>query len=200
MHKQRLYPPASQLPWNQYIPSRIPDGYNTIIGLSGTTGPVTATSTNVSMPFPFYFMGTTLPTGSNLSIALPGYMSLNGGTTITYTYPAIVYNIGSGTYNYYDKIISPYWSDCLPQSASGGGYYYRSDGTTPNRVFTVEWRLVGVNYGTQGPGNFQAKLYEGTGNIEFHYGATSLDRNIPTTTPRRRVTVHSSASRTWAAD
>jgi hypothetical protein len=176
--------PQSELPWNQYVPSRIPDGYQTIIGLSGTTvgiypsSGLNSASINVPLPFPFYFLGTTLPAGSNMSIAQPGYLSLNGGTTQTWTYPAIVYQIGTGTYNYYDKIISPYWSDILPSGTNltDGGVFYRTDGTTPNRVMTIEWRCTGQSYGPGNPGNFQCKLFEATGTIEFHYGPNSSDR------------------------
>src|SRR4051812_36379324 len=64
-------PPAVNLPWNNYIPSRIPDGFSSIIGLSGTTLLPNTSQTyyysayaqQVALPFDFYFLGTTYPAG-----------------------------------------------------------------------------------------------------------------------------------------
>jgi hypothetical protein len=175
-------PPEVNIPWNQYIPSRIPDGYSTIIGQSGTT--ILASNTTgswlIAMPFPFYFMGTNYPTGYYINVATAGYFSFNGSTTNTYTYPAYVQYQTSPSANFYTHVVAPYWSDIYTYGVTDAGVYYRTTGTAPNRVLTIEWRAQGVNYPGGNPGNFQAKLYEGTSNIEFHYGPNSIDRTVPT--------------------
>jgi hypothetical protein len=55
-------------------------------------------------------------------------------------------------------------------SALGNSIKYVVSGTSPNKVLTVEWINMAV-YGNTSPSlNFQAKLYEMTGMIEFIYG------------------------------
>ena len=66
--------------------------------------------------------------------------------------------------------------------------FYRIEGTSPNRVLTVEWRgyLTSSNRGT--PANtFQVRLSESTNIIEFHY--QNIISPLPTTSPTRNSTV-----------
>lgn len=48
--------------------------------------------------------------------------------------------------------------------------FYQTSGTTPNRVLTVEWENFDKWNSSTGSVNFQVKLYESTGKIEFVYG------------------------------
>src|SRR5205823_1437740 len=42
-------------------------------------------------------------------------------------------------YNLFSYVIAPYWDD-LRTDGTGGGIYTSVTGTTPNRVFNIEWR------------------------------------------------------------
>lgn len=59
---------------------------------------------------------------------------------------------------------------------------YKTSGSTGNRVFTIEWKNVGFynQYFFLGDNtdfaNFQMKLYEADGTIEYHFGPSNITR------------------------
>ncbi|HET6225025.1 MAG TPA: fibronectin type III domain-containing protein, partial [Bacteroidia bacterium] len=70
--------------------------------------------------------------------------------------------------------LAPIYADLW---TSGGGttpiascLLYKLSGTAPNRVFTAEWVNFDVYSSSSGSINFQVKIYETTGVIEFNYG------------------------------
>ena len=79
----------------------------------------------------------------------------------------------SNYYGYYNKVIFAYACNLQMSGVSNGGIYYQTTGSAPNRVLTVEWRASSV-YGS-GTGNFQIKLFEATGNIEWFYGPSTIN-------------------------
>lgn len=177
----QIYPALSKLPWNKYVCSRIPDGYTTIIGQSGTqlfSGSQTAGGSTVfswptpgNFPISFKFIGTTYPAGSTTpKVCAAGYISFNGSTSGSAN-PRLDYNTGATS-----LMIMPFWSDVQPSGVSEGGVYWRVDGVVGNRILTVEWRVQGIAAPTRNPGQFQAKLYESSGKIEYFYGSNSVDR------------------------
>ncbi len=176
----QVFPPAVQTPWNRYLATRIPDAYVPIIGKPGTTliaNSSTATSTqvfNLSLPFNFNFINTNYTAGFVMKVGANGYISF--GLSSASGVPDL--STAGAT-----QCIMPYWSDVQPLNTPEGGIYWRVDGVTPNRILTVEWRVQGVNAPVRNPGQFQAKLYEGSNKIEFFYSGNSVDRstNYPTT-------------------
>ena len=65
-------------------------------------------------------------------------------------------------------IIAPLWDDLA--TGSGGNVNYQVTGAVGSRILTVEWKQMEWNYtGTVWAVEFQAKLYEGTSQIEFIY-------------------------------
>ena len=70
-------------------------------------------------------------------------------------------------------IIAPFWTDLIFTSAKGNaaqGISYTTTGTTPNRVFTIQWHNAGWDAGaTAGSISFQIKLFETSNNIWFVY-------------------------------
>ena len=90
-----------------------------------------------------------------------------------------LFGVGGGT------LIAPLWINFVD---GNGETFYRIEGTSPNRVLTVEWRgyLTSSNHGT--PENtFQVRLSESTNIIEFHY--QNIISPLPTTSPTRNSTV-----------
>lgn len=71
------------------------------------------------------------------------------------------------------SIIAPLWDD-LAVSTTASDITYQLSGTPGSYVLTIEWRNVKWNK-TAATANaeFQVKLYQGTNNIEFIYGAMS---------------------------
>ncbi|MEZ4783084.1 MAG: hypothetical protein R3F28_03280 [Candidatus Kapaibacterium sp.] len=138
-------------------------------------------------------MRTNYPAGYRMVLSVSGWMSFSGVTydviTYNYQYYANTYYYANGSTLYYtacNKGIMPYWTDIGtsgPTSPSGG-IYYRVDGPVGDRVLTVEWRVQGGQYPAGNVGNFQARLFEKTSAIEFHYGDFSLDRTRPSPNPQ----------------
>lgn len=54
--------------------------------------------------------------------------------------------------------------------ALGNSIRYQLSGTAPNRVFTIEWINMAVYTNTTPSLNFQVKLFESTGLIQYNYG------------------------------
>jgi hypothetical protein len=177
--------------WNQYVPLRVTNVYQTIIGLAGTTrfnqGQAAdskdadntqsyaltfnaAPFVNSGGTFAFKFINASgvLTTYSTARVGSNGWIAF--GSAPTTGIPDL--GVGNGA-----QLIAPYWSDVQPRGVLEGGVYWRVDGTSPNRVLTVEWRVQGVNEPTRNPGNFQAKLYETVNKITFYYGPSTVSRS-----------------------
>ncbi len=112
--------------------------------------------TNVTLPFPFTFYGTT-------STAIR--VGNNGGLLFGVTDG----NLWAGNEDLSvatsDGLIVPFWDDIDDQT---GNVYYKTVGTAPNRRFVVEW-FNRPHYNNIGNATFELILYEGTNNIKFQY-------------------------------
>jgi hypothetical protein len=66
-------------------------------------------------------------------------------------------------------VLAPWWDDLKADGATQ--ILYKTDGTSPNKIFTVEWKNI-LTYSSVATTriNFQVMLYETTGVIEFCYG------------------------------
>ncbi len=67
------------------------------------------------------------------------------------------------------SVLAPLW-DNLSVSATATDITYKLDGTAPNRILTVEWKNVKWNNTAIANAEFQIKLYEYHGKIEYAYG------------------------------
>lgn len=136
-------------------------------------------SNTIPIGFSFNYAGTAR---TGVLISTNGFLtfntssSSNGATSSTYN----ALNSGLSTnsaLNMSPLTVAPFWDDLTCQGNSNllsglnSSIRYQTTGTSPNRVFTVEWismepiLIQGANL------NFQVKLYETSGNIEFVYGA-----------------------------
>ena len=79
-----------------------------------------------------------------------------------------------------DAIIAPLWDD-LDGRASGSKASYLTSGTSPNRIFTIEWLKWEWNYAASNEIiSFQVKLYETSNKVVFIYRPESSNPNNPT--------------------
>jgi hypothetical protein len=80
-----------------------------------------------------------------------------------------------------NSLLAVLWDDLTPVP---GLTHVRSaeSGVAPSRVFTIEWIDAAFLVGPPGPERmqFQAKLYETTGVIEFHYCSMALNGGVLT--------------------
>jgi len=77
-------------------------------------------------------------------------------------------NINNGTW----LALAPFYDDMTTGGGAdplGSSIKYLLTGTVPNRVLTVEWDAMAVYLNTTPDINFQVKIYESTGEIEYLY-------------------------------
>lgn len=77
--------------------------------------------------------------------------------------------------------LAPFYDDMTTQGGSdplGTSIKYLLSGIAPNRVLTIEWVNMAVFGNTTPALNFQVKLYETTGRIEFLYGTMITGTNV----------------------
>ncbi|MBK7182593.1 MAG: fibronectin type III domain-containing protein [Bacteroidetes bacterium] len=113
---------------------------------------------------------------SKFSVSTNGYIDFSsstadGGPSATpYGYDNAQFTgNGSGTW----LALAPFYDDMTAQGgtdALGNSIKYLVSGTAPNRVLTIEWINMAVYLNTSPSLNFQVKLYETTGAIDFIYG------------------------------
>lgn len=67
-------------------------------------------------------------------------------------------------------VLAPWWDDLLVDGSAQVSYL--TEGSAPNRVFTVEWKdVLSYSSGATARLSFQVKLFESSNTIEFHYGS-----------------------------
>ncbi|MFO0385781.1 MAG: GEVED domain-containing protein, partial [Flavobacteriales bacterium] len=132
-------------------------------------------SDNIPIGFSFGYQGTTY---TDMRVSTNGFATFNTATTAlgggfgAYGHANTNFTISAGTL----LSLAPFYEDLVtpgnPFTAAGlaNGIRYQTTGTSPNRVFTIEW--IGMEtFNNAGPNlNFQVKLYETSNNIEFVYG------------------------------
>jgi hypothetical protein len=153
------------LPFQQYMGTYTPLAGGTALG-APTTGSYDDGYWQIPIGFSFPF------NGQNYTVCYPGtngYVALGAGTTI----------IGNAlNYSYTGRagIISPYNFDS--EVMSNSPIVYAVSGAAPNRVLTIQYS--NIMYWTNPAGsnhNYQIKLYETSGMIEFVYGSCTAVAN-----------------------
>lgn len=162
--------------------------YNSVVGGINPTLQATVSSGNLdegyaniaSIGFPFTYNGTVYNT---VGICTNGFLYL-GSSGLSFS-STLLYNnnLISGLSTTQRPIIAPFWDDLI--LTSNTGISYNTTGTSPNRVFTIEWKNVhwgsDLTSSTLTPSiSFQVSLYETTNIIEFMYqqeAGTPYDEN-----------------------
>lgn len=120
----------------------------------------------VGLGFSFNFYGTNY---SQVSFSENGLMTF-GGTSGAFANTNISSTDGPSNL----PAIAPFWDDFRTNDAEGGegdALYYETQGAAGGRVFIMQWNDVKAVSAFAGDvfATFQAKLFEGSNNIEFHY-------------------------------
>jgi PKD domain len=129
-------------------------------------------SNPVEIGFDFWYNGVRY---TDVSISTNGYIDFsssnnNGGPTVNpYGYANGQYTLPGGTLN----SIAPIYDDQTTQGAVdplGNSIRTKLTGTAPNRIFTIEWENMAIYLNTSPDLNYQVKIHETTGVIDFIYG------------------------------
>ncbi len=152
--------------------------------ISGTWRNALSTDDNLSaaqnIGFPFYYRGVSY---TQFSISTNGFLTFNTGTaaigslTGAYGYQNTMFSTASGSVT----TLAPFYDDqqtagnLATQADLDNTYKYLLSGTTGNRVATIEW-INSQDFSSTSTSsfNYQIKLYESDGHIEFIYGAMTL--------------------------
>jgi hypothetical protein len=118
--------------------------------------------------FDFWFMGERF---TQFNVSTNGFLDLNQYDDATGA-PLDSYDDDNEKFNYQQLTFAPLYDNLTVPSGGtlGGNIKYAVSGTFPNRVLTVEWLNMQVPSNTSPSLNFQVKLHEGTGVIEYVYG------------------------------
>ncbi len=158
VHSQSL----EEITIDQYSREAFTQGMTYLTGAN--TGPTGDDGyADASLGFTFYYAGVGY---TQARISTNGWLSLDqSGTTAS----ANGYLFTTANPN---TTLAP-WFDNLEADGSSS-VQYKTEGTAPNRVFTVEWKGV-LTYHNVATAriNFQLKLYESSNMIEFRYGRSS---------------------------
>lgn len=142
----------------------------TYTAISGTQVPgITSTNTNngmssvLALPFSFRYCGINYV---SIRVSTNGYIVMGD---VGNDNPSNSFLTGGANPN--KNVIAPLWDDL--DIVSPGNLTYKTTGTAPDRVFTIQWSNVKWDTLATGGSNFQIKLYEGSNHIEFCYGTSS---------------------------
>jgi hypothetical protein len=114
-------------------------------------------TTAITLPFAFSFYGNNFTTANVSSNGNLQFTSNNTAFSNVCPFPIASMN----------NLVAPHWDD-LRTDNSGGGIFTSTSGSAPNRIFNIEWRAI--YFGTSTTLNFEIRLYETTGQIDFVYG------------------------------
>lgn len=112
---------------------------------------------NLPIGFSFIYNGTQY---TQFGLCCSGWISMGPGAPNTSAYP-----LSTGPTN---NVISPFGAQ-LTSTVAGDGIFYKTEGSAPNRVLTVEWWQYGFWLNGFDEICFQIKLYETTNEIRFVY-------------------------------
>jgi len=112
---------------------------------------------NLPIGFTFIYNGTP---NTQFGLCCSGWISMGPGAPITSAFP-----LSSGLTN---NVISPFGAQ-LYSSVAGDGIFYKTEGSAPDRILTVEWWQYGFWLNGFDEVCFQIKLYETTNQVRFVY-------------------------------
>lgn len=126
---------------------------------------------DVNIGFDFSFLNVNY---SQVRINTNGWISLNHtGDDASSPDNTLLFNTSNPT-----TVLAPWWDDLKADGSTS--ITYKTEGTTPSRVFTVEWKnILAFSSVASSRLNFQVKLYEGTHEIEFCYGTVTSGTHSP---------------------
>jgi hypothetical protein len=145
-----------------YILSTFASGMVPITG--GAAGPAgNDAHSDVNIGFDFKYLGINY---SQVRINTNGWLSLNlTGDDPASSDNTLLFNTSSPF-----TVLAPWWDDLKADATTTIAYL--TQGTTPSRVFTAEWKdILAFSSGSTTRLNFQVKLYENSNIVEFCYGS-----------------------------
>ena len=146
---------------SSYSVSSIPFGFIPTDGYTEVSLGNNAMSGSIPMPFNFSFYGQNF---SNFFIGSNGFIQFGTNSGSTGVFGQTLPNVSNP-----NNIIAGVWADLRP--SSGGTIKHGVFGSTPNRIFIVEFNEVPFNdqlLTSLGEATFQIQMYESENKVEVH--------------------------------
>ena len=113
-------------------------------------------TTGILLPFPVGFYDQTF---MSATVCSNGNLQFNGANS--------AFSNSCLPTSSMNNLIAPHWDD-LRTDSFGSGIFTRNTGSSPNRVFHVEWRTT--YFSGSGTTNFELRLHENSSAFEIVYG------------------------------
>ncbi|RLD42078.1 MAG: hypothetical protein DRI86_12280, partial [Bacteroidetes bacterium] len=128
---------------------------------------------NINFPFSFRFYDDNYTTSDQISISTNGFIRLDASATDDFTV-AQAYDLASTATNM-GQIICLGIEDNDTEDAVSR-VYYQTTGTTPNRIFTIEYQDLEINFGTNKHADIQVQFYETSNKVVILMGADDVSQ------------------------
>ena len=127
----------------------------------------------IAWPFNFRFYNSSYTTSNSLSVCTNGFLRLDGLADTDYTL-AQDFTLESGSTEL-GQIIA---LGVFDANVSDAGSWVRSNtsGTSPNRVFTIEYNNIEIDYNDNRYADLQVSFYETSNKIVVKYGADNVNK------------------------
>ena len=178
--------------WIEYTPSTLPPSgpsaswnYGTLSGTTGSTYSwIDCTSgttivsgddaqAQINWPFDFSYYDNNYTTSDLLSMCTNGFIRLDGVASTDYS-AASAYDLTSTATNFGQIIAMAMYDD----NVSGTGWVrYRTTGTAPNQIFTVEYNDLEIDYNDNLFADVQVSFYESTNKIVLKLGTDNINKS-----------------------
>ena len=166
---------AQNASWNYNINTgSIGTTYNWI-DCSGGTSIVSGDDTRASFnwPFTFSFYDDTYTTSDNISVCTNGFIRFDGDA-ITNWNTASNYDLSLGDNDLGQIIAMGVYDGSV---GDNGGYVnYLVTGTAPNRVLTIEFNNIEIDYNDNNFADIQVSLYETSNKIVLKFGTEDINK------------------------
>ncbi len=127
---------------------------------------------SVSWPFSFSFYDDNYTTSNSISVSTNGFIRLDGVASDNYS-DASSYNLTSTATSFGQIICLGIYDDMTDQS----NVYYKTTGTSPNRIFTIEYHNLEIDYNDNNYADIQVSFYETSNKIVIMFGADDVNRS-----------------------
>lgn len=124
-------------------------------------------------PFDFDFYDDSYTTANNISVVSNGFIRLDGTGNDDYTVSS-AYNLSSSATSL-GQIVALGINDCNFGDA-GSHVYYTTTGSAPNRVLTIEFVDIEIDYNDNLYADLEVSFYETTNHVVIRFGADNVTR------------------------
>jgi len=143
-------------------------------GTTVTFSDVDDGSANVAWPFNFTFYNNSYTTANNLSLCTNGFIRLDGNASTNAT-TANNYDLSAGGITLGQIIaLGVYDNQVLDNS---GWTRYLTTGIAPNRIFTIEYNNIEIDFNDNDFADLQVTFYETSNKIVIKLGTDNVARN-----------------------